>query len=196
VAQPSIHTRASAADAASKSRTSPGMKVPNGPSDDMGRGVQFPERTPEVVMKRRISLGAIGLSMVLGLVACTPQQDATATAEASAGQAATCEAYDAVLTSVEDLRALDPATASVDEYRNATDEVRNAWETFLTMRGSEAAESEFELRITISDLATTLLNLPSGTTPEEAAEIVEPQVEAVQSALDSIGPEAGCGPAA
>ena len=146
-------------------------------------------------MKRRISLGAIGLSMVLGLVACTPQQDASATAEASADQAATCEAYDAMLTSVEDLRALDPATASVDDYRSAADEAGDAWDTFLTMRGSEAAETEFQLRITISDLSTTLLNLPDGTTPEEAAEIVEPQVEAVQQNLDSIGPEVGCGPA-
>jgi hypothetical protein len=147
-------------------------------------------------MKRRISLGAIGLSMVLGLVACTPQQDATATAEASPDQAATCDAYDAVVTSVDDLRALDPATASVDDYRSAADNVRDAWETFLTMRGSEAAETEFELRITVSDLSATLLNLPDGTTPEEAADIVEPQVEAVQSSLDSIGPEVGCGPAA
>jgi hypothetical protein len=147
-------------------------------------------------MKRQISLGAIGVSMVLALVACTPEQDASATAEASADQAATCEAYDAVVTSLEDLRALDPATASVDEYRSAAGEVRDAWDTFMTMRGSEAAESEFELRITISNLATTVLNLPSDTTPEEAAEIVEPEVDAVQSALDSIGPEAGCGPAA
>jgi hypothetical protein len=147
-------------------------------------------------MKHRISLGAIGVSIVLGLVACTPEQDATATAEASAGEAATCDAYDAVLTSVDELRALDPATASVDEYRSAADEVRSAWDAFMTMRGAEAAESEFQLRITISDLATTLLNLPSGTTPDEAAEIVEPQVDAVQSALDSIGPEVGCGPAA
>ena len=147
-------------------------------------------------MKRRISLGAIGLSMVIGLVACTPQQDPSATADASPDQAATCDAYDAVLASVADLGALDPATASVDDYRSAADEVRGAWETFLTMRGSEAAESEFELRITVSDLSTTLLTLPSGTTPEEAAEIVEPQVEAVQTALESIGPEVGCGPAA
>ena len=147
-------------------------------------------------MKRRISLGAIGLSMVLGLVACTPQQEPTATAEASADQAATCDAYDAVLASVDDLRALDPSTASVDEYRSAADEVRDAWDTFMTMRGAEAAETEFELRITVSDLSATLLNLPDGTTPEEAAEIVEPQVDAVQSALDTIGPEVGCGPAA
>ena len=149
-------------------------------------------------MTRRILGLGLGLTMTLALAACAPEQEATPSAEptaSAAGEAATCEAYDAAVGSFEDFRELDPATASIDDYRTAAGEVRDAWSEFVTLRRSEAAETEFQLRATLSDLSTALLGLPEGTTPREAVDEVQPQVDAVQSALESIGPEAGCGPA-
>jgi hypothetical protein len=149
-------------------------------------------------MTRPIFRLAIGLAVSLALVACAPEQEsASSEPGASAGAGAddaTCEAYDAAAASFEDFRALDPATASIDDYRTAAGEVRDAWSEFVTMRRSDAADTEYALRATLSDLSTSLLGLPDGTTPQEAVDQVQPQIDAVQSAFDSIGPEVGCGP--
>ena len=51
------------------------------------------------------------------------------------------------------------------------------------------------MRLVLSELATSLRLLPSDTTPEEAVEEVQPQVDDVNAALDSIEAEQGCGPA-
>ncbi len=132
---------------------------------------------------------SIAALLVVALAACTPAAEPTPSADAGA----LCESYQAVADAYADFQALDPATASIDDYREAADAANGALEDYLTLRGAEAADTELQLRLTLNDLATSLRQQPEGTTPEEAVEAVQPEIEAVETALDTVGVDLDCG---
>jgi hypothetical protein len=127
--------------------------------------------------------------LVAVMAACT--NGAQATPEPDEG--ALCEAYQAVSDAQADFQDLDPATASVDDYREAAEATADAVEAYLTLRGAEAADTELQLRLTINDLATSLRLQPEGTSPDEAIDAVQPEIDAVRSALDTVGADLDCG---
>lgn len=137
---------------------------------------------------RRVPMSIAALLLV-ALAACTPAAEPTA----SADMGALCESFQAVTDAYADLQALDPATASLDDYRAAADATADALETYMTLRGAEAADTELQLRLTLDDLAVSLRQQPEGTTPEEAIEAVQPEIEAVNTAMDTVGADLDCG---
>ena len=139
---------------------------------------------------RRLERSLASVVIVASLAACGGDSPS-----ATPQPGDSCEAFAAVTDAVAEFQALDPASASLDDYRNAAEDVRDAWGSWMMLRGSEAAQAEFQMRLTLSELATSLRLLPSDTTPEEAIEAVQPQIDDVNAALDSIAAEEGCGPA-
>jgi hypothetical protein len=131
---------------------------------------------------------SIAALLVVALAACTPAAEPTPTAD----EGALCESYQAVVDAYADFQALDPATASIDDYGEAADAAISALEDYLTLRGAEAADTELQLRLTLNDLATSLRQQPQGTSPEEAIEAVQPEIEAVQTAMDTVGADLDC----
>jgi len=136
---------------------------------------------------RRLPVSTAALLVVL-MAACT--NGAQSTPEPDEG--ALCEAYQAVGDAQADFQDLDPATASIDDYREATDTTVDAMEAYLTLRGAEAADTELQLRLTINALATSLRNQPGGTSPAEAIEAVQPEIDDVRTALDTVGADLDC----
>jgi hypothetical protein len=126
--------------------------------------------------------------LAIGLAACTTTSAPTPSADAGA----LCEAYQAVADAQAAFGDLDPATASIDDYRDSADATVDALEDYLTLRGAEAADTELQLRLTLNDLATSLRQQPEGTSPEEAIEAVQPEIEAVRTALDTVGTDLDC----
>jgi hypothetical protein len=131
---------------------------------------------------------SIAALLAVVLAGCTPAAEPTPTA----GEGALCEAYQGVADAYADFQALDPASASIDDYRESADAAAGALQDYLTLRGAEAADSELQLRLTLNDLATSLRQQPEGTSPEEAIEAVQPEIEAVQTALDTVGADLDC----
>jgi len=136
---------------------------------------------------RRLSLSTATL-LIMVLAACT--NGAQSTPEPDEG--ALCESYQAVSDAYADFQDLDPATASIDDYRESADATVEALETYLTLRGAEAADTELQLRLTMNALATSLRNQPEGTTPEEAVDAVQPEIDDVRTALDTVGADLDC----
>lgn len=137
---------------------------------------------------RRVPMSIAAL-VVVALAACTPATEPTPTAD----EGALCESYQGVADSFAAFQDLDPATASLDDYREAADASADALETYLTMRGAEAADTELQLRLTLNDLATSLRQQPEGTSIEEAIAAVQPEIDGVQAALDTVGADLDCG---
>ena len=137
---------------------------------------------------RRLERSLASVAIVASLAACAGESTSSATPQP--GDA--CDAFAAVTDSVAAFQDLDPATASIDDYRDAGEDARDAWGAWMMLRGSEAAQAEYQMRLTLSELATSLRLLPSDTTPEEAIEAVQPQIDDVNAALDSIAAEQEC----
>ena len=136
---------------------------------------------------RRRPMSMVAL-VAITLAACT----STSAPTASADESALCEAYQGVADAYASFGDLDPATASIDDYRDGADATVDALEDYLTLRGAEAADTELQLRLTLNDLATSLRQQPEGTSPEEAIDAVQPEIDAVRTALDTVGTDLDC----
>jgi len=136
----------------------------------------------------RLHLRLVALAFVGLLAACTAESTSSATN--APGDA--CEAFAAVQDSFEAFQALDPESASIEDYRAGAEDVHDALETYLTLRGSEAAQTEYQLRVTLSQLAVSLRAASGDATIQEAIDESQPEIEAARTAIDTIGTDSGC----
>lgn len=136
----------------------------------------------------RLHLRLTALAIAAVLAACTAESAPSATT--APGDA--CEAYAAVEDSFEAFQSLDPESASIEDYQAGAEDVHDALETYLTLRGSEAATTEYQLRVTLSQLAVSLRAASGDMTIQEAIDESQPEIEAAQAAIDSIGTDSGC----
>ena len=136
-----------------------------------------------------LSLGSLVLAGLL--VACASDSGSSAVAS-TAAQDDVCAAYTDINDSYEAFQALDPASASIEEYQAAAEEVLDALDAYLTLRGAEAAQTEYQLRVTLSQLAVSLRAASGQMTIEEAIAESQPEIEAAQAAIDTIGTDSGC----
>ncbi len=136
----------------------------------------------------RLHLRLTALAVVGLLAACTAESAPSATN--APGDA--CEAFAAVQDSFEAFQALDPESASIEDYRAGAEDVHDALETYLTLRGSEAAQTEYQLRVTLSQLAVSLRAASGDATIQEAIDESQPEIDAARSAIETIGTDSGC----
>ena len=140
---------------------------------------------------RRLHL-SLCVVVVAGLIAACTSDPGSSTAASTAAEDDVCAAYTDINDSYEAFQALDPASASIEEYQAAAEEVLDALDAYLTLRGASAAETEYQLRVTLSQLAVSLRAASGEMTIEEAIEESQPEIEAAQAAIDSIGTDSGC----
>ncbi len=76
-------------------------------------------------MNRRLMLGVVGLVSVSALVACGPDDDDGAS-EVAEANTEFCDDLTAYGTAVGAFAALDPATATKDDYDSAAEEVSSS----------------------------------------------------------------------
>jgi hypothetical protein len=93
---------------------------------------------------------------------------------------------------VTDLRNLDTATATRDDVVVLASQVRAAWIT-LEQQARVLAEAEAtDMAVQLQKLETAARQLPPGTTPAQAKDLLAEELAAVNTAWQSLQTELGC----
>ena len=136
-------------------------------------------------MNRLVGLGITTLVSVSTMVACgdDDDDDTSAVAEANAEFCADLSAYG---NAVADFAALDPATASKDDYDASADEVRSTREAMVESAG-DLAEQEWENLLTqVDTLRDQLRDAPDDQAVQTIVDEAKPQAQAVQASVATL----------
>ncbi len=134
-------------------------------------------------MKRFLFGLGVGLLSVVAVTACGGDDDASDVVDANS---AFCEDLAAYGSAVGDLAALDPATASKDDYEAAADEVRSTREDMVDSAG-DLGEAEWENLQTQADtLADQLQDAPDDQAIQSILDEAKPQAATVQASVATL----------
>jgi hypothetical protein len=135
-------------------------------------------------VKRRLAFSiGLGLISVGALAACGDDDDESDVAEANA---AFCEDLGAYGTAVGDLAALDPATATKDDYDSAADEVRSTRDDMVDS-AAELSEAEWENLQTQADtLRDQLGDAPDDVAVQSLLDAAKAQAATVQASIATL----------
>jgi outer membrane murein-binding lipoprotein Lpp len=103
-----------------------------------------------------------------------------------------CIAAAGLQARVADLRALDPATATADDYRLAVTNVNAAYQTFVDQTRVLTEAQLTELAAAMRTLEAAVTQIPEGTPPAEAFEMLRDEIATVGSEWQTVGVEIGC----
>jgi hypothetical protein len=136
-------------------------------------------------MKRRLVLCIASLVSMGALMACGDDDDDDAS-EVSEANTEFCDDLSAYGAAVADLAALDPATASKDDYDSAADEVRSTRDDVAESAG-DLAEEEWENLLTQMDtLRDQLRDAPDDQAVQAVVDEAKPQAAAVQASVATL----------
>ncbi len=127
----------------------------------------------------------VGILIAFAAAACSVSTPTTSTETV-------CDARAQVEESVEAFDALDPATASVDGYREAAVQIRESIRELAFYRQDMAEENLADLEESIEALVSAMDSLPSDEPLTDAIGSVEPEREAVRAAFSAITDELSC----
>ena len=134
-------------------------------------------------MNRRLVLGIAGLVSVAALVSCGDDDDESDVSEANTEFCSDLSAYG---TAVADFAALDPATATKDDYDSAADEVRSTREEMVDS-GEDLAEAEWEnLATQVDTLRDQLRDAPDDQAVQAIVDEAKPQAATVQASVATL----------
>ena len=134
-------------------------------------------------MNRRLVLGIAGLVSVAALVSCGDDDDESDVSEANTEF---CEDLAAYGTAVTDFAALDPATATKDDYDSAAGEVRSTREEMVDS-GGDLAEAEWEnLATQVDTLRDQLRDAPDDQAVQAIVDEAKPQAATVQASVATL----------
>jgi hypothetical protein len=129
----------------------------------------------------------VAATVVLGvaMTACAPQP--TTPPEAGA-----CQSLALLEASIDAFRALDPATATSADYLA----VWSAGRTYYLDLQDYLDQIQFSeagaVNDAFSDLENAINDLPDDASPADAAAAIQPQLDAAEAALTSVGPDLNC----
>jgi hypothetical protein len=135
-------------------------------------------------MKRGLAFGiGLGLLSVVAITACGDDDDESDVAEANT---AFCEDLAAYGTAVGDLAALDPASASKDDYESAADNVRSTRDDMIDS-AADLSEAEWENLQTQADtLRDQLQDAPDDQAVGAILDEAKPQAATVQASIATL----------
>ena len=94
--------------------------------------------------------------------------------------------------SIQAFEDLVPATASVEDYREAWDTIEDAYQVVVADRDALAEQSANSLAEAHDDLSTAIGDLPDDANMAEAVADLQPEVDALRTAHDSVTIENEC----
>jgi hypothetical protein len=142
-------------------------------------------------MKRAIAVGAVLLVGAFGFVACDSDDgESQASAEESL-----CTSLDGFSAAVVKFQALDPQTASQDDYEAAAAAIQDAWGEVKAEAEDVAEADTAALDSAQAELSSAVENLPQDVPVSEAIAGLQPDVAAVAQAWGEIYDGVGCGAA-
>ena len=136
-------------------------------------------------MRRLITVGLVGLLGVSVLAACGDDDDDDGGPVQDAN-AAVCDDLGTYRTALADLVALDPSTATKDDYEDAVGAVADA-RTDLVDSAGDLAETEWEnLATQIDELGDQLTDAPDDQAVASILEEAAPQAATVQASAAAL----------
>lgn len=146
----------------------------------------------------QLALGALLALVVLAatLAGCSsPSASAQLSAAASAQQgteAVVCAGLAAMQASADALKALDPATASREEYEKAVAEVVGQWRVVEDLLPVMVSANADLLSTSWESLKSAVDAQPAGIPPASAAAAVKPEAEAMAASVKQVFDGLGC----
>ena len=138
----------------------------------------------------RVTRALAAMALLLTLVGCSDIGQPFNTPNSEP----VCIAAAGLAARVDDLQALDPATATAEQYRQAAYGVSGAAQTLVAqarvLADSEAGQVEDSFRA----LQNAAQELPPGTTPSDAKTALADEVDAAEAALISLNTKISCPP--
>ena len=136
-------------------------------------------------MKRRLVFGiGVGLLSLVAITACGDDDDDGG--DVAEANAEFCEDLAAYGTAVGDLAALDPATASKDDYDSAADDVRSARDDMVES-AADLSVAEWENLATQADtLRDQLADAPDDAAVQAIVDEARPQAATVQASIATL----------
>ena len=132
-------------------------------------------------MKRILVLGGVLLLSVFGVVACGDDDESQATAEENL--CASLEGFSAALANVQGVQLLNP------DANQANTSVKRARATWSGVQAAAQDVQEADanaLSSAVNDLESAAQDLPSGSTPAQIRQALQPQLTAVYTAFNEM----------
>jgi hypothetical protein len=136
-------------------------------------------------MKRLFVLGPACLLAVGALAACGDDDDDDA-ADVVEANAEFCDDLSTYGTAVAALAALDPATATPDDYESAAEEVQSTREDMVESAGDLAEEEWENLQTQMDTLRDQLGDAPDDQTVQAILDEARPQAAAVEASVATL----------
>ncbi|MFE9256989.1 hypothetical protein [Streptomyces sp. NPDC006879] len=142
-------------------------------------------------MKRLLASGVLCVTVALSLTACSSDEESPAE-QASKAAAQVCTNLTTLKSDSAALRALNPASATKDQIKEANDAVQQDWanvkESLATLdeTRSQAVEDATE------DLKNAYEDLPGDVTGSQALTELQPQINALDSSVSAAASGLNC----
>jgi hypothetical protein len=105
-----------------------------------------------------------------------------------------CIAMGGVNARIDDFQALDPATASAQDFQTAAIQLNAAYQTLDAQIRVLADAQATQLQGAMRNLQNAAQALPAGTTPQDAKAQLADEIAAVDSAMESARAQLNCPP--
>ncbi|AZM92834.1 hypothetical protein D1J60_01225 [Streptomyces sp. W1SF4] len=139
----------------------------------------LPGRSP---MKRLPVIGVLCVSAALGLAACSDSDDNSAAEQATQAAADLCTDLNALKSDNAKLKAMNPASATKDQIKEAYDAVQKDWDN-VKENTKELKQAERDaIKQAAEDLKKGYEDLPGDTTGQEALTKLQPQIQKLDQA--------------
>ncbi|HEX5039701.1 MAG TPA: hypothetical protein VFW95_06180 [Candidatus Limnocylindria bacterium] len=138
------------------------------------------------IRNRFVAVAGATLVLLVG-VACTPQQESQPSAEA-----AVCTSVTALGTALQDFRALDPATASIEDVQAARDDIQAAWDQVKAEATDLNEADEAAVEGAWNSVAQSIDEFPTDQPIEDGLTSVQDATGEVETAFDEMADGLGC----
>ncbi|MER5872252.1 hypothetical protein [Streptomyces sp. NPDC002044] len=126
-------------------------------------------------MKRFALIGAVCVTAMFGLTACS--DDSTPAEEATEAAADVCTDLSELKADNAKLKALDPANATKDQVKDAYDAVQEDWANVKDNLGKLKDAERAAVKSAAEDLKKGYEDLPGDTTGQNALTQLQPQIQ-------------------
>lgn len=142
-------------------------------------------------MKRFVASGLLCAAVVLGASACS-SDDKTPQEEASTAAAELCTNLNALKADTAKFKALDPATATKDQLKDAYDAVQTDWKKVKESTSALRSAERDAVQTSAENLKKAYEDLPGDTTGKDALTQLQPQIQALDTAVKEAGTSLKC----
>ncbi|MEU3316270.1 hypothetical protein ACGFY6_01830 [Streptomyces sp. NPDC048387] len=142
-------------------------------------------------MKRFVASGLLCAAVVLGASACS-SNDTTPQEEASTAAAELCTNLVQLKSDNAALKALNPATATKDQIHNAVEAVRTDWKNVKESKQTMKSAEREAVQEATDNLKKGYDDLPGDTTGKDALTQLQPQIQAVDTAVQQSAASLKC----